>query len=106
MPYALCPMPYALCPVVPHMRARKAIRINTKETGFFTKIHRFPDRVKNPVSEPPQALYENTLQLQRFDRVVRYALCPMPYALCPMPYARRNMLLRKTIQTAFNVTEA
>jgi len=84
MPYALCPMPSRTSSF-----ARKAIRINTKETGFFTKIHRFPDRVKNPVSEPPQALYENTLQLQRFDRVVRYALCPMPYALCPMPYARR-----------------
>ena len=36
----------------------------------------------------------------------RGEVCPMPYALCPMPYARRNMLLRKTIQTAFNVTEA
>ncbi|MEG4166154.1 MULTISPECIES: hypothetical protein [unclassified Microcoleus] len=36
----------------------------TKETGFCTKIHRFPDRAKNPVSESPQALGENTLQLQ------------------------------------------
>jgi hypothetical protein len=26
---------------------------------------------------------------KRFDRVVRYALGPMPYALCPMPYARQ-----------------
>jgi hypothetical protein len=26
-------------------------------------------------------------QLCAVDRVVRYALCPMPYALCPMPYA-------------------
>jgi hypothetical protein len=43
---------------------RQELRINTKETGFFTKIHRFPDRVKHPVSEPPQALGEKTLQLQ------------------------------------------
>ena len=33
---------------------------------------------------------------KRFDRVVRYALGPMPYALCPM-HVRYLMLLRKAI---------
>ena len=35
----------------------------------------------------------------------RGEVCPMPYVLCPM-HVGYLMLLGKTIQTAFNVTEA
>lgn len=60
---------------------RQDLRINTKETGFFTKIHRFPDRVKNPVSEPPQALCENTLQLQTAFNVTEAGVSLKPIAI-------------------------